>query len=37
MVIVSVITTPAVIDAIRRHMGKTGKDDLWGAHAPPAA
>ncbi len=35
--IVSVITTPAVIDAILRHMGKTGKDDLWGARAPPAA
>ena len=37
MRIVSVITTPAVIDAILRHVRKTGKDDLWGARAPPAA
>jgi hypothetical protein len=37
MVIVSVITTPAVIDQILRHVRTTGKDDLWGARAPPAA
>jgi len=37
MRIVSVITTPSVIDAILGHMRKTGKDDLWGARAPPAA
>ena len=37
MKIVSVITTPAVIDGILRHQRKTGKDDLWGARAPPAA
>ena len=37
MVIMSVITTPAVIDQILRHVRKTGKDDLWGARAPPAA
>jgi len=27
----------AVIDRITRHLSKTGKDDLWGARAPPAA
>ena len=37
MGIMSVITTPAVIDQILRHVRKTGKDDLWGARAPPAA
>ena len=37
MRVVSVITTPAVIDGILRHLRKTGKDDLWGARAPPAA
>jgi hypothetical protein len=30
MVIVSVITTPCVIDEVLRHVRKTGKDDLWG-------
>ena len=37
MRIVSVITTPAAIDQILRHVRTTGKDDLWGARAPPAA
>jgi hypothetical protein len=37
MRIVSMITTPAVIDQILRHVRTTGKDDLWGARAPPAA
>ncbi len=37
MVIVSVITTPVVIDRILRHVRNTGKDDLWGARAPPPA
>jgi hypothetical protein len=37
MKVVSVITTPAVIDRILRHLRKSAKDDLWGARAPPAA
>lgn len=37
MRIVSVITTQTVIDRILRHVRKTGKDDIWGARAPPAA
>ena len=37
MQIVSVITSHPVIDRILRHVQKTGKDDLWGARAPPAA
>ena len=37
MRVVSVITTPVVIDVILRHLRKTAKDDLWGARAPPAA
>ena len=37
MRIISVITTPAVIDQILRHVRRTGTDDLWGARAPPAA
>jgi hypothetical protein len=35
--IVSVITSAAVIDEILRHLRRTGKDDLHGARAPPAA
>jgi len=31
MVIVSVITTTAVIDQILRHVQKTGKEGPWGA------
>jgi len=30
MRIVPVITTPAVIDQVLRHVRKTGKDNLWG-------
>jgi len=37
MRIVSVTTTHTVIDRILRHVRKAGKDDLWGARAPPAA
>ena len=37
MKILSVITAPAVIDEILRHLRRTGKDDLHGARAPPAA
>ncbi len=37
MKIVSVITTPAVIDKILGHLRKTGKDDPFAARAPPAA
>ena len=37
MKIVSVITTPLVIDRILRHLRRTGKDDLFEARAPPAA
>ena len=40
MKIVSVITTPALIDRILGHLRRTGKDDLHrvhGARAPPAA
>jgi hypothetical protein len=37
MRIVSVITSPSVIDEILRHLRRTGKDDLHGARAPPAA
>ena len=37
MRIVSVITKHIVIDRILRHVRKTGKGDLWGARAPPAA
>jgi hypothetical protein len=35
--IISVITAPAVIDKILRHLRETGKDDLFAARAPPAA
>ena len=37
MKILSVITAPAVIDEILRHLRRTGKDDIHGARAPPAA
>jgi len=37
MKIVSVITTPAVIDRILRHLNRTGKDNLHEALAHPAA
>jgi hypothetical protein len=37
MKILSVITSPAVIDRILRHLRRTGKDDLFDARAPPAA
>jgi hypothetical protein len=35
MKVVSVITTPSVIDGILRHLRKTGKDDPFAARAPP--
>ena len=37
MKILSVITSPAVIDQLLRHLRRTGKDDIHGARAPPAA
>jgi hypothetical protein len=37
MKIVSVITEPDVIDAILRHLAKTGGRDSFEERAPPAA
>ncbi len=37
MKIVSVITEPNVIDAILRHLARTGRRDPFEGRAPPAA
>ena len=37
MRVIAVITAPAVIDRILRHLRETGGDDLFAARAPPAA